>query len=1270
MKRITFFIVNMTFCLLMQAQIPNAPTNLQSPNAASLGLYGEVPVSFFTGIPEISIPLYTISQKDFSVPITLSYHAGGVRPDQHPGWVGTNWTLFAGGCISRTVKGRTRDELDYGNAPKAGFYWRYADVKKKNWDLITTLVDDYNNGLSHYGNNQMGDDNKDLQADEFSFNFGDYNGKFQLNENGQWIVTCNKPVKVIFDNTFLDAPNSLYPTPSVNGVYYPNYCKSFSGFTLITENGVKYIFGGSTDYIEYSKSFYDDERLMTTGKYWKANSWTANSWYLKEIDSPNDEKVTFEYERGSFIDQMYISSFQREYHTISDGSPLLHILADPLGLVDYVKSFLGEPTTLVDIPTKCGAFGGVSLGGCYAAQLISPLYLKYIKTPDCTVQFTSNQSTELKYDYSLYQYQLSALNDNLKSAGLTNPPLLPLLSTNAISTEEALKNLQWRELNAVMIYKGSSPLTDIRNAIKIYSFGYNNTDTERLFLTSLTSDNGAKTYSFMYDQKDLLPPYLASMTDHWGFYNGTKADIGGDYYNGTHMKGYYNQRNTNPSVMLYGSLKKITYPTGGTTEFTYEANQYSKQLNINRWLGVDFVGNYFTGGLRIKKMVNYANDGFAPVVKNYYYTQDYPSSKSGFSSSTGVLGGLAQYNMLNKLSTSDPNATYAEAIFSSQSVLPASTNSMGSHIGYSQVAEENSDGSYTIYKYTNFDNGYLDEKFDATAQIALTPYQPYNSKEQDRGLLYQKETYDNLGKIKILEKRQYVKSTNNTPDYLENMDGNVTSLCQSSSFTYSTGTVYKKYTYSNLLSDITTNFYEDQSQPLVQNQHFTYNNYNQITKVTTLTSDGKTKTKNTYYPLEISKGTLPSVQVKDYSTLATSLLNNNCLNSLIAEEDFIGSKFTNGIYNDYTLTTKGQPLLSNVFLSNTDKTFRKVYDCTKFDKAGNPLSVTGKDQLNTVYLWSYSYRYPVAEIKNASYQQVQDALGETYINNLSSMLNPADADVGVLNSLRTSLLNAQITTYTFNSLVGISSITDPRGIKTSYSYYPLTGRLYLSKNNDDNILARYAYQIDPYNGMGGYTAPVATVTPGATSYLPGTTGTAALGNISGGSGSYTYSWYLKNSTGTVLASNLNTTSTSFSFFCSEPGTLTIQCLITDNKTGLSTTVSTTFTSGVVPVYGSFSTASGYVYPYTSLYKIFSSVIFELVFLPTSSPMNVGTDYYIAEVSAGFRPSGIRTFSLTTGGRTWNITVYASGSVYCKIVSGPSLPVGTTAVDTGVLSYSL
>jgi hypothetical protein len=35
-----------------------------SPNAASLGKYGDMPVGHYTGIPEINIPIYTIKSHD------------------------------------------------------------------------------------------------------------------------------------------------------------------------------------------------------------------------------------------------------------------------------------------------------------------------------------------------------------------------------------------------------------------------------------------------------------------------------------------------------------------------------------------------------------------------------------------------------------------------------------------------------------------------------------------------------------------------------------------------------------------------------------------------------------------------------------------------------------------------------------------------------------------------------------------------------------------------------------------------------------------------------------------------------------------------------------------------------------------------------------------------------------------------------------------------------------------------------------------------------
>jgi hypothetical protein len=67
------------------------------------------------------------------------------------------------------------------------------------------------------------------------------------------------------------------------------------------------------------------------------------------------------------------------------------------------------------------------------------------------------------------------------------------------------------------------------------------------------------------------------------------------------------------------------------------------------------------------------------------------------------------------------------------------------------------------------------------------------------------------------------------------------------------------------------------------------------------------------------------------------------------------------------------------------------------------------------------------------------------------------------------------------------------------------------------------------------------------------TGTATV-TATGGSGSYYYSWDFKDSSGTDLSINNHTTSTSFSFVCSEAGSMTLQCVVTDNQTGQSVTL--------------------------------------------------------------------------------------------------------------------
>lgn len=97
----------------------------KAPNVSGLLQYVDCPVSYYTGTPEISIPLYEIDMQDVKIPITLNYHASGIRVSQEATWVGLGWSLECGGVVSRTV--RCSDDFheyldSYENGIEQGYY--------------------------------------------------------------------------------------------------------------------------------------------------------------------------------------------------------------------------------------------------------------------------------------------------------------------------------------------------------------------------------------------------------------------------------------------------------------------------------------------------------------------------------------------------------------------------------------------------------------------------------------------------------------------------------------------------------------------------------------------------------------------------------------------------------------------------------------------------------------------------------------------------------------------------------------------------------------------------------------------------------------------------------------------------------------------------------------------------------------------------------------------------------------------------------------------
>ena len=130
-----------------------------------------------------------------------------------------------------------------------------------------------------------------------------------------------------------------------------------------------------------------------------------------------------------------------------------------------------------------------------------------------------------------------------------------------------------------------------------------------------------------------------------------------------------------------------------------------------------------------------------------------------------------------------------------------------------------------------------------------------------------------------------------------------------------------------------------------------------------------------------------------------------------------------------------------------------------YNDKGNLIEVVQNNQPTITYLWSYRNSLPIAEIKNATYSELESALNQLpLIQFEGSDGEPVDEETmrSKLELLRQRLPNALVSSFTHKPLEGVSSITDPTG-KASYFQYDDLARLKLVKDEDGNIVKAYEY---------------------------------------------------------------------------------------------------------------------------------------------------------------------------------------------------------------------
>jgi hypothetical protein len=825
MKKLFTKIIYSSFALLsynLLGQIPKSPVNVQAPNAASFNNLADFKVSSFVGSPPIDIPLCKLTDGSLDINLGLNYNAMGVKPDAHPGWVGLNMNLPIGGAIVRTIKDGPDDNPNNGGTygPKGFFYGRNL-LNIYNWSSNAGLrtIADYNSSVW------------DTEPDEFNFNMMGLSGKFYLGNDGKWRVQSEQDIKVeIIGTGSTTYPPFTPPSYTLGRIWEGQYLAHLAGFILTDENGTKYEFGGGNNaFMEYSMNFFEQGQ----------DTWTCNAWYLKSITTHTGQIINFTYERGDFVAQMFFSVFNKKYSTNGSG-------------------FLTPPCS--------GPWSSyINLYGPYNGKLISPIYLKEVTSKNLKIDFTSSESTELRYNENIFSEYINGYSIEHGTAKIDvltylydcfYPVDMGSNTCGSPTLTQLLTKLKWRKLDKIRVTNTYDNIIS-----KEFEFTYNNVATERLMLQKVqekayTTPESIAPYEFTYtdDASMNLPHYGYTHTDHWGFNNGFTINRNTDFIpaNSSTYGVNYRSPNTDKKYYLEGSLNKIKYPTGGFTEFTFEPHTYSKEVKLDRSMGFDDYGiTKGAGGLRIKNIRSYDPSTSTSVIeKTFYYVNGFnPASPSNINTliSSGVLGGKTQYYWNNyRPQTEDNDITYKEEVFSTQSVLPSTENSLGSHIGYSEIVERPSSGGWIIHKFSNYDNGYLDESFVGHLQVESTPYEPFNSKSFTRGKLLSMDNYFENGNPASKLSNLYGALGS---EHARSVRTDIKNLCGINRV-YE-GTAYKNYTYKFKLIQEQTLLYHQTipSAFVTQTTDYSYNEFGQLNELKKSQSDGSfLVTKMKYVP--------------------------------------------------------------------------------------------------------------------------------------------------------------------------------------------------------------------------------------------------------------------------------------------------------------------------------------------------------------------------------------------------------------------------------------
>lgn len=542
----------------------------QTPEAAAFQQVGDIPVGNYTGTMNLSIPLYTIECGDLKVPISLDYLGSAIHVDQEATWVGLNWMLNAGGAITT----RLSNSSDHLNAPSG--YWESAWRHVINHLSMATA---YSTGEYNYMMR--------YKFDGFHPIRGGY-GREWFEQTIAFVDTTNYPN---------DIPHLLYgdilmygngESPTYNA-YFLGHHLSFIWDRLekeffITGNAEGFSISGSytspviTDGNGIRYEFYAAEQGYPEGQNVNPSFVHYDTtFYLTKMISPTGKTIKFNYINYGVTRPVY-----KVNETMYDNNYPLNPINDEINSCMTSK------------------FDYVGSNGTRVLRKLSPYYnFQPQRLDNITIDEDGDDLYEMKIKFNLNttpRQDIRGIDYSLNN--------IEIYKKQANGTDLLLKRFKFQYSYFPKNTKGGNVVKDLLGTATYNSwfsnddFMYYRLKLEKVWEETVEGSTVKKkpAYLFGYSSKE-LPCKASAAIDYWGYFNNKENNTGVGSNNGTYhtlvprgwdMITYDNalnfpdtylsthgaDRRPDADYAQAGMLTSLTYPTGATGYFEYEANTF------------------------------------------------------------------------------------------------------------------------------------------------------------------------------------------------------------------------------------------------------------------------------------------------------------------------------------------------------------------------------------------------------------------------------------------------------------------------------------------------------------------------------------------------------------------------------------------------------------------------------------------------------------------------------------------------------------------------